>query len=156
MLTKKKKILVLSIMLLLLVVTGYLNVVLNNGTIFTGGNVDTGTFFSNYRTDRQTTRNQEISYYDAIIASESSSADAKTLAETKRAELISAMELELVAEGLIKAQGFEDVIVTTTTNNVNVIVKSGTLEANQVAQIVSIIQEQTGANIDNIQIIPVE
>jgi len=156
MLTKKKKILILSVMLVLLVVTGYLNVVLNDGSIFTGGNVNTGTFFSNYRTDRQATRNQEISYYDAIIASESSSADAKTLAETKRSELISAMEVELVAEGLIKAQGFEDVIVTTTTNNVNVIVKSGTLAANQVAQIVSIIQEQTGAIIDNIQIIPVE
>ena len=78
MLTKKKKIIVLSVMLVLLVVTGYLNVVLNNGTLPVGGNINTGNFFATYRTDRQATRAQEISYYDAIIASESSSAEAKT------------------------------------------------------------------------------
>ena len=71
-------------------------------------------------------------------------------------QLIAAMELELVTEGLIKAKGFEDVIVTNTTSSVNVIVKSGTLEATQVAQIVEVVQEQTGAIIDNIKIIPVE
>ena len=155
MLTKKKKIIVLGTMLVLLVITGYLNVVLNN-TEYTGGNINTGNFFSTYRVDRQTTRDQEISYYDAIIASESSSAEAKTLSETKKAQLIAAMELELVTEGLIKAKGFEDVIVTTTTSSINVIVKSGTLEATQVAQIVEVIQEQTGAELDNIKIIPVE
>ena len=84
MLTKKKKIIVLGTMLVLLVITGYLNVVLNNKVINTGGNVNTGNFFSTYRLDRQDTRNQEISYYDAIIASESSSAEAKTLSETKK------------------------------------------------------------------------
>jgi stage III sporulation protein AH len=156
MLTKKKKIIILSVMLVLLVVTGYLNVVLNNGTFPVGGNINTGNFFATYRTDRQATRNQEISYYDAIVASTSSSAEAKTLAETKRANLIAAMELELVTEGLIKAKGFEDVIVTTTTSSINVIVKSGTLQASQVAQIVEVVQEQTGASFDNIKIIPVE
>lgn len=155
MLTKKKKIIILSTMLVLLVVTGYLNVILNKGTLPVGGNI-TGNFFATYRADRQDTRNQEISYYDAIIASASSSAEAKTLAETKRAALIASMELELVTEGLIKAKGFEDCIVTTTTSNVNVIVKSGALESNQVAQIVSVIKEQTGAVIDNIKIIPVQ
>jgi stage III sporulation protein AH len=156
MLTKKKKIIVLSVMLVLLVVTGYLNVVLNDGALHVGGNVNTGNFFATYRTDRQATRDQEMLYYDAIVASDSSSSEAKTLAETKKANLIAAMELELVTEGLIKAKGFEDVIVTSTTSSINVIVKSGTLETNQVAQIVEVVQEQTGASIDNIKIIPVE
>lgn len=156
MLTKKKKIIILSTMLLLLVVTGYLNVVLNDNVLSAGSNLNTGNFFATYRADREDTRDQEMDYYDAIIASESSSAEAKTLAETKKAQLISAMEVELVTEGLIKAKGFEDVIVTTTTSSINVIVKSGTLEASQVAQIVEVVQEQTGADIDNIRIIPVE
>lgn len=156
MLTKKKKIIVLGTMLVLLVITGYLNVVLNNSVINTGGNLNTGNFFATYRMDRADIRSQEMTYYDAIIASASSSNEAKALAETKKMGLIAAMELELVTEGLIKAKGFEDVIVTTTTNNVNVIVKSGTLEASQVAQIVAVVKEQTGATIDNIKIIPVE
>jgi stage III sporulation protein AH len=156
MLSKRKKIIILGTMLVLLVVTGYLNITLNNNILQTGGNITSGNFFSTYRLDRQDTRNQEMSYYDAIIISDSSSQEAIDLAEAKRAELIAAMELELVTEGLIKAKGFEDVIVTSTTGSINVIVKSGELEATQVAQIVEVVQTQTGANLDNITIIPVE
>lgn len=157
MLTKKKKIIILSVMAVLLVVTGYLNIALNQGVVETGStNITTSNFFTTYRSDREATRNQEIEYYDAIILSESTSAEARKNAETKKAQLIESMETELVTEGLIKAKGFEDVIVTSTTANVNVVVKSAELTSSQVAQIVSIVQQQTGMAIDYIKIIPVE
>lgn len=156
MLSKRKRIIVLSTMLVLLVITGYLNVTLNNNTLETGAGSTTGSFFTTYRVDRQDTRNQEIAYYDAIIASDNASTEAKALAETNKADLITVMEMELVTEGLIKAKGFEDVIVTSTDTSANVIVKSTALEASQVAQIVEVIQTQTGLSIDNITIIPVE
>lgn len=157
MLSKKKKIVILSVMAVLLVVTGVLNVALNQGAIETGSNaVTTANFFSTYRTDRQSVRNEEISYYDAIIASAESSAEAKASAETKKQQLIQMMETELVTEGLIKAKGFEDVIVTSTSSNVKVVVKSGELTSSQVAQIVNIVTEQTGISIDYIKILPVE
>ncbi|MFA6859841.1 MAG: SpoIIIAH-like family protein [Clostridia bacterium] len=157
MLSKKKKIFVLITMAVLLVVTGYLNITLNNRVVDTSANITDTNFFATYRTDRLSTRNQEIAYLDAIIASESSSADAKSVAETKRVQLVQAIESELVMEGLIKAKGFNDVIVTSSTNNINVIVRSiDALEASEVSQIVAIIQEQTSKSIDNIKIIPVE
>lgn len=155
--SKKKKIVILSVMMLLLVVTGVLNLVLgNNLTKQTSTTVTTGNFFTTYRTDRQSTRDQELLYYEAIIKSDSSTADAKNLAESKKLSLIDNMETELVTEGLIKAQGFEDCIVTSSANCVNVVVKSGSLSASEVKKIVSIVKEQTGAKIDNIKIIPVE
>lgn len=160
MLSKKKKIIILSIMAILLVVTGYLNITLNSGIEDAATNINTetqqGSFFNTYRTDRESTRSQEILYLDAILSSQTSSEDAKLVAENKKVELVKTMELELVIEGLIKAKGFDDVIVTNTTSNVNVIVKSAQLSSSEVAQIVSIIQEQTGKSIDNIKILPVE
>lgn len=157
MLTKKKKVIILATMLVLLVITGYLNVVLNNGTLGVGGNsITTGNFFTTYRTDRQYTRDQEIAYYDAIITSVNSSASAKATAEERKLALVEMMETELVTEGLIKAKGFEDVIVTSTTSSINVVVKSAQLTASQVAQIVNIIQTQTGIALDYIHIIPIE
>jgi len=135
-------------MAILLVVTGYLNITLNSGIDDVSTNLNTetqqGSFFSTYRTDRELTRSQELLYLDAILSSQTSSADAKAVAENKKVELVKTMELELVIEGLIKAKGFDDVIVTNTTSNVNVIVKSTELSTSEVAQIVSIIQEQTG------------
>ena len=156
--SKKKKIIILSVMMFLLVVTGVLNIVLNQNinSQQASSTVTTGNFFSTYRSDRQSTRDQEILYYDAIISSETTSADAKNLAETKKAALIANMDTELVTEGLIKAQGFEDCIVTTSASAVNVIVKSGELKSNEVAKIVSVVKQQTGTSIDNIKIIPVE
>lgn len=156
--SKKKKIIILSVMMLLLVVTGVLNIVLNNNMTeqTASTTVNAGNFFVTYRTDRQSTRDQEMLYYDAIINSETSSVDAINLAENKKLALVESMETELVTEGLIKAQGFEDCIVTTSSSAVNVIVKSGELTSSEVAKIVNIVKDQTGAKIDNIKIIPVE
>ena len=57
---------------------------------------------------------------------------------------------------IFKAKGFEDAIVSTSSSNINVIVKSAELQESEVAQIVEIIQGQTNYNLDNIKIIPVE
>ena len=160
MLTKKKKIIILSVMAVLLVATGYLNITLNNSISeqVSGTNtiVSSGNFFQTYRQDRTNTRNQEIAYLDAILANDASSNEAKELAETKKVALIQTMELELVIEGLIKAKGFEDVVVTNTTTNVNIIVKGTELTTSEVSQIVSVVKDQTGKDIDNIKIIPIE
>lgn len=157
MLKKRTKVIILVAMVLLLGVTGYLNIALNNNVVDTGAQtVNTGNYFTTYRDDRQATRDQELLYYDAIISSESSSAEAIQNAQSKKMEIIAQMESELVMEGLIKAKGFEDVIVTTSNTNINVIVKSSELQSSQVAQIVSVVQEQTSKSIDNIKIIPVE
>ena len=158
MVSKKKKIIVLSVMMVLLVATGFLNLALNNSTPSqpTSGEISSANFFTTYRADRQATRNQEILYLDAIISSETATAEAKQVAENKKVEIVKMMEQELVLEGLIKSKGFEDTIVTMTTSNINVIVKDATLEAGEVAQIVSIVKDSTGKDIDNIKIIPVE
>ena len=160
MLSRKKKIIILSVMAVLLVVTGYLNIALNNNISQAVNNntnqQSSASFFADYRTSRVSTRNQEIDYLNAIIASETASEESKKLAEEKKMELVQTMEAELVMEGLIKAAGFDEALVTSTSTNINVIVKSSTLDSSQVSQIVAIIKEQTGKDIDNIKIFPVE
>lgn len=159
MLKKKTKIIILTAMVLLLGITGYLNIAFNNRVTQTATQtVTSANYFSTYREDRQSTRDQELLYYDAIISSESSSDEAVKNAETKKLKIVEQMETELVMEGLIKSKGFADCIVTNISPNVKVVVKcvNATLTSSEVAQIVSIIKEQTSATIDNIQITPVE
>ena len=63
MLTKKKKIIVLASMLVLLVVTGFLNIMLNNTTENVSTNLESeyssSSFFATCRTDRTNTRNEK-------------------------------------------------------------------------------------------------
>lgn len=159
MLSRKKKIFIIGAFVLLLAVTGALNIIINNRVVENVNaeiSATSANFFVTYRADRQDTRDQEIVYLDAIIASANSSAEAKSAAESKRQALVSQMDSELMLEGLIKAKGFEDAIVSTSSSNINVIVKSAELQESEVAQIVEIIQGQTNYNLDNIKIIPVE
>ena len=63
---------------------------------------------------------------------------------------------EHLVEGLIKAKGFEDCVVTISDTDVNAVVKGGELTETEVAQIVEIIQSQLNTRLENIKIIPVE
>ena len=155
-LSKKKKIIIISVMVALLLITGYVNVALNS-TISEGMSTTTNTtsesFYVSYRTEREATRTQEIQFYDSIIASTTSSEDAKQEAEANKLALITQMEKELVTEGIIRGKGFEDAIVTSSSPNVNVFIKSAELTQSEVAQITSVVTEQLGVEIDKIIII---
>lgn len=159
-LSKKKKIIILSAMVALLLVTGYVNVALNSslssGAQQTSATTTTANFYTNYRNERESTRTQEIQFYDSIIASATSSDSAKEEAEANKLALITQMEKELVTEGIIRGKGFEDAIVTSSSSNVNVFVKSAELTSVEVAQITSVVTEQLSVDIDKIIIIPSE
>ncbi len=153
---KRTKIIILSLMVVLLGVTGYLNIVLNNSVKNTNTNVTTLSYFASYRNDRSSTRDQEILYYDAIIDSTSSTEAAVKAAEQAKLDLISTMEKELAVEGLIKAQGFSDCVIAISDTKVNVVVKGASINENEAAQISTIVREQLGTELKNIIIIPAE
>lgn len=159
-LSKKKKIIILSVMVALLLVTGYVNVALNsslsNNITQTSSSATSANFYTTYRNERESTRTQEIQFYDSIIASATSSEDAKDEAEQNKMNLIAQMEKELVTEGIIRGKGFTDAIVTSSSANVNVFVQSAELTSAEVAQITSVVTEQLGVEIDRIIIIPAE
>ena len=161
--SKKKRIFIISAFCLLLLVTGTINIMVNNSIINsddvtnpTTSNTTVGNFFTNYRTNRTDTRNEELMYLEAIISSTTSSAEAISNAEQEKIKIVTAMESELALEGLIKAKGFEDVIISDMNNAITVIVKSAELNKAEVAQIVEVVKGQTKYDIENIKIIPVE
>ncbi len=159
-LSKRKKIIILSVMIALLLVTGYVNVALNSSLSANANSVQTSAtsanFYTTYRAERQNTRTQEIQFYDSILASASASSESKVEAEANKLALIAQIEKELVTEGMIKGKGFEDAIITTSSANVNVFVKSAELNELEVAQIASIVMSQLNVELDKIIIIPSE
>ncbi len=154
----RKKIIVVCSMVALLIGTGCLNYFLNVKT--TNNNSDDvvqnqeQSFFETYRTDRESTRNQEIAYLDEIIASASSTETAIVDAESQKLNITSSMETELVLEGLIKAKGFKDCIVTMSTENVNIVVMDEDLTLEEAAQILNIVETETSFTAPDVVIIP--
>ncbi|MDE6583484.1 MAG: SpoIIIAH-like family protein [Clostridia bacterium] len=151
---KRTKIIILSLMVVLLGVTGWLNIALNNSATETSTQVTTTSYFATYRSDRQSARDQEILYYDAIIDNGDPTDAAVVSAKAAKLELIANMEKELAVEGLIKAQGFEDCVISLTGKKINVVVKASELTETEVAQISAIVTEQLNVALKNIVIIP--
>lgn len=114
----------------------------------------TVTFFSDFRVQRDSVRNQEIAYLNEIITDESSDKDSLKDAQDQKIEITRVMEQEMLIEGMIKAKGFEDAVVTIHNGSVNVVVKQAEITSAQAAQILDIVSRETGESADNIKIIP--
>mgnify|MGYP002711383924 CR=1 FL=1 len=154
---KRTKIIILSVMVLLLGVTGYLNVALNKSMTDNAQQTNTTTtnYFASYRTDRESSRDRMLAYYQAIVDSAASTAEEISNAKASMLDLASQIQKELYVEGLIKGVGFDDCVMTMTPTNINVVVKSTGLNETEVAQIVAILQEQLNASLENIKIMPI-
>lgn len=157
MLSKKKKIFILVSMVVLLVVTGYLNIALNKSeSTLNVSQTTSANFFTSCREDKLASRNYQIEIYDSIIATSSDATEVAN-AKAEKAKIASKMESELALEGLIAATGYEDVIVTSNDDNMNVFVKtSAGLDSNEVAKILSILTREAKVLATNVKIIPVE
>ena len=155
--TKAKKIIILSSFCALLLITGGVNIYMNNmASQEANANVQaTANFFTNYKSDRVDTRNQEMLYLDAIISSEATSSEAKANAEKEQLELIANMEMIMRIENLLVSKGFNEVAVSTSSSNISVMVETSGLTATEVAQIVDVLINNSDYSYDNIKIIEV-
>lgn len=127
----------------------------SDATAASAGAEQDGEYFEVFRTDRENTREVEISFLDAIINDEMT--DAETLADAQQQKLaiVDSIEKEFTVESLLKAKGFLDVAVTVHAGSVNVIIKSDELSEKQVAQVLDIVCRETGESAQNIKIQPI-
>ena len=145
--TKRKKILILVGMFALLAVTGYLNFALNRGSQPAGGGVQSSqSFFTTFHAQRADERAASIAILSSMAAEDSGySAEARANASAQLMRLLAGIQYENTVEGLIRAKNFEDAIVMTTNDNINVIVK-GDLTMDEQRDIASLILKDIKSN----------
>ncbi len=123
---KVRKIALMTGLLALLVVTGYLNFTLNQNavSINAGSKTETNMFIT-LKENRTDARLAQQLVLQEIVANASASADARREAEAALTNLAATIAFENNTENLIAAQcGYDDVIVSRNGNKLNVIVKT--------------------------------
>ena len=158
--SKGKKIALIVSMVVVLAVAAVVNVTLltqkNNDPA--GGDAVQTSFFVSSRLDRQTTRDYEIAELNAILAMEGDEyAEARQNALIRKQQIINAMETELLLETLLKAQGFNDVLVTvnSTLDNISVIVDKSDLTRADTVRIYNIVATEAAVTPEYVKILPV-
>ena len=152
--SKKKKIIILSCMIALLAVTAVCNFLLSGDSVY--DNTTSTAYFSEYRSERSSSRNEQILQLDKIIAESQEDSEVRETALTQKMQLTMLTEQELKLETLIKAYGYEEVVVTMsiTSPNVSVIVKNDTFDQVDAVKIYNLLTQETQVDSENINIIP--
>ena len=156
--SKTKKIIVMSSLVLLLAVTAVLNVVLARSRSANGDSaVVSANYFTTYRSERTTTRSEELVQLDSVIALYDQDSEKYTEAVNLKMKIVEIMEKELALETMIKSKGFSDAVVSigVDSDNVNVFVNSNELDMNTALSIYKCLIDEASVDPLNIIIIPV-
>lgn len=172
---QKKQVAVLSGLFCLLLLTGYLNFRFNNvsSNVANSKNQDKvasselpnheqaanasssmGSFFSDFRTDRERIREKEMASIESVISDQNTDKNVLAKAQEQKMNLSSAMEKEVTLEGLLKSKGFSEAVVTIRENSINVVVEEKEIDEKKAAQILEIVQRETGEDPGNIKVLP--
>ena len=151
---KKKKIIILSLMIALLAVTAVCNFLLSGNSVYEDST--STAYFSEYRSQRSSSRNEQILQLEKIIAESEANSEVRETALTQKMQLTALTEQELKLETLIKAYGYEEVVVTMsiTSPNVSVIVKNDAFDQADAVKIYNLLSQETQVDSENINIIP--
>lgn len=156
--SKTKKIIVMSSLVLLLAVTAVLNVVLARSRSANGNSaVVSANYFTTYRSERTTTRSEELVQLDSVIALYDQDSEKYTEAVNLKMKIVEIMEKELALETMIKSKGFSDAVVSigVDSDNVNVFVNSNELDMNTALSIYKCLIDEASVDPLNIIIMPV-
>lgn len=146
--SKTKKIIIMSGLVLLLAVTAVFNFVLAGAASDPGDDVTTtANYFTTYRTERNTTRNEELLQLDSILESTEAGSEAYNEAMALKLEIVGMMERELLLETYIKSIGYADAVVSIglDSDNVNVFVNATELSYNDFLTITIFLRKRRGA-----------
>ena len=157
--SNKKKIILMTSLVLLLAATAVFNFVFANSSKVTSAEdgVTTANYFTTYRAERTTTRNEEIVQLDSVIALYEAGDEKYEEATEMKMEIVAAMEKELVLENMVKSLGFSDAVVSVSSDsdNINVFINSSELNYDTALSIYSMMKNETGIVAGNIIIMPV-
>ena len=156
--TERKKIIAMTSLVLLLAVTAILNFVLaNNNVSAADAIVTSANYFTTYRSERTSTRSEELVQLDSVIALYNAGDEKYEEATEMKMEIVAAMEKELSLENMVKSLGFSDAVVSVSENmeNVNVFINSSELTYDTALSIYNMMKKETGIVSGNVIIMPV-
>ena len=156
--TKTKKVIIMSSLVLLLALTAVLNVLLvNRNTEAQADAISTANYFTSYRSERTEKRSEELLQLDSIIELYDEGSEKYTEAVDLKMKIVGIMENELVIETMIKSLGFSDAVVSIgmDSDNVNVFINTDELDATTALSVYNLLRIELGVPDTNIIIMPV-
>lgn len=120
--------------------------------VITNTEEETDNYFVHSKLERENMYSQILETYQEIYNNINSTAEQKSEAINKITEMNNEKNAIMIAENLVQAKGFEDIVIFSNSNSISVIIKAEKLEAEQIAQIQNIISRELSVGVELINI----
>jgi len=111
-------------------------------------------FFVEYRMKRDKGRSAQIEILRELVNNPNSSAEVRNKAQEELFTISKSIALEVKAESLLKAKGYNEAVVVVEANNTTVVINKEGLEQTDILRIGDLIVRATGCKLEQIAIIP--
>lgn len=110
------------------------------------------TYFTTSKLERESIYSQMLETYQEIYNNTNSTSEQKNTAIQEIAKINKTKNAIMIAENLVIAKGFKNIVIFANDNSVSVIIEAETLEPEQIAQIQNIVSREleVGAELINI------
>ena len=110
------------------------------------------TYFTTSKLERENIYSQMLETYQEIYNNTNSTSEQKTTAVEEIAKINKTKNAIMIAENLVIAKGFKNIVIFANDNSVSVIIEAEALEPEQIAQIQNIVSREleVGAELINI------
>ena len=109
-------------------------------------------YFTNSKLERNNMYSESLETYQEIYNNNNATAESKNEALNKINSISNTKNAIMIAENLIIAKGFEDVVIFVNEQSISVIIKSPELKQEEVAQIQNIVSRELNVNAESIHI----
>lgn len=110
---------------------------------------------SDFYTDREALREDELDRLREIMADEDTPEEIRLAAGRRELALMERAEKEAAIEAVLSARGYAPLVVTVQSDSVNVLIKSESLTQQDAAVILDLVMRETGVTGGNVKIIPI-
>lgn len=114
--------------------------------------VEEDTYFTTSKLERENMYSQMLETYQEIYNNTNSTPEQKNTAMQEMAKVNETKNAIMIAENLVKAKGFKDIVIFENSNSTSVIIKADKLEPEQIAQIQNIISRELEVGAEQISI----
>lgn len=121
-------------------------------TIETVKDIEEDTYFITSKLERENIYSQMLETYQEIYNNVNATSEQKEEAITEIANINKTRNAIMIAENLVIAKGFENIVIFANSNSVSVIIKAEKLEPEQIAQIQNIVSRELEVGAETINI----
>lgn len=115
--------------------------------------VVSGGFFHEYRLSRDRLRSKQVEMLQEVVKNSGTDAKSRDAAGMRLVDITAAMEKELKAENLVKAEGYQECVIMVQADSTTVVLQSPPMQAQQIKRVKELVGKAVNTSPEKLSLV---